>query len=236
MDNEIQEKKAALQIKGIKEGLLISFGEGTREEIVSNLLEHIQAQAGFFNGARIALDVGKTVMYAADMGALRDQLSEFGVTLWAMISSSPTTEATAQNLGLATRISAPRAERVIRTMDNAVGGEKAMLVHKTMRSGFKTSYDGHVIVIGDVNPGAEIVASGNIVVWGRLKGMVHAGSEGNDNAVVCALEMQPTLLRIAEVIAQPPTTKGGGYPATAYILNGQVVVDAWSIERKEYGS
>jgi septum site-determining protein MinC len=66
--------------------------------------------------------------------------------------------------------------------------------------------------------------------------MVHAGSEGNDNAVVCALEMQPTLLRIAEVIAQPPTTKGGGYPATAYILNGQVVVDAWSIERKEYGS
>jgi septum site-determining protein MinC len=87
-----------------------------------------------------------------------------------------------------------------------------------------------------VNPGAEIVASGNIVVWGRLKGMVHAGSDGNENAVVCALEMQPTLLRIAEVIAQPPLVKGSGYPATAYILNGQVVVDAWSIERKEYGS
>ena len=84
------------------------------------------------------------------------------------------------------------------------GGEGAILVRRTLRSGYSLQHSGHVVVIGDVNPGAEIIAGGDVIVWGHLRGMVHAGAEGNDDAVVCALDLAPTQLRIGGLIATTP--------------------------------
>jgi septum site-determining protein MinC len=86
-----------------------------------------------------------------------------------------------------------------------------------------------VIVIGDVNPGAEIVAEGDIVVWGRLRGMVHAGADGNDEAVVCALDLAPTQLRIADKIAIPPQERGEAKPEIAVVRGNQVVAESWDM-------
>ena len=83
-----------------------------------------------------------------------------------------------------------------------------MLVHKTLRSGIHLEHDGHVVVIGDVNPGAEVSATGSVVVWGRLLGSVHAGSRGDEKAVICALEMSPTYIHIAGLITQPQPAQG----------------------------
>ncbi len=103
-----------------------------------------------------------------------------------------------------------------------------MLVHRTLRSGFKISYAGHVVVVGDVNPGAEIIAGGNVVVWGRLKGVVHAGAQGDEEAVVCALELVPTQLRIADKIAIQPKRPSKPQPEMARIHDGQVVAEHWN--------
>ena len=138
------------------------------------------------------------MLKAAELGKLRNEISERGMLLWAVLSNSPTTERTAQALGLATRLTsrAPTAPR--RPLETTLhGGEGAIVVRRTLRSGFSLQHSGHVVVIGDVNPGAEIIAGGDVIVWGRLRGMVHAGAEGNEDAVVCALDLSPTQLRIA---------------------------------------
>ncbi len=77
----------------------------------------------------------------------------------------------------------------------------------TVRSGQLVSYEGNLVIIGDVNPGGEVIATGNVIVMGSLRGMVHAGADGNKEAVVAALSLQPTQLRIADVITRPPDTK-----------------------------
>jgi septum site-determining protein MinC len=218
-----------VQIKGIREGLLVVVGDGEWEDVRGSLLDELDRQAGFLKGARVALDVGSHALKAVDLGALRDALSEREVGLWAVLSSSPTTEKTAQALGLATRLSKPRQERETRPLDTSVqSGEKAVLVQRTLRSGYSLQFAGHVVVIGDVNPGAEVIASGDVLVWGRLRGMVHAGAEGNEDAIVCALDLIPTQLRIAGQIAITPQRRGKPQPEMARLKDGQVVAEAWN--------
>ena len=218
-----------VQIKGIREGLLVIVGDGDWEEVRGSLLEELDHQAGFLKGARVALDLGSHALKAVDLGALRDALSEREVSLWAVLSSSPITEKTAQALGLATRLSKSRLEHDSRPLDTSVqSGEKAVLVRRTLRSGYSLQFAGHVVVIGDVNPGAEVIASGDVLVWGRLRGMVHAGAEGNEAAIVCALDLIPTQLRIAGQIAITPQRRGKPQPEMARLKDGQVVAEAWN--------
>jgi septum site-determining protein MinC len=223
----VNDRRQNLQIKGIKDGLLATLGEGPWPELEQALLKHVEEKAAFFQGARMALDVGNHILRAAEMGALRDRLSSQGISLWAVVSNSPVTEGTAQMLGLATRLSTPRPERVVRPMDTNLPGETAVFVHRTLRSGFKVEHHGHIVVLGDVNPGAEVIAGGSVIVWGRLRGSVHAGAEGNDSAVICALEMTPTQLRIASLLAGFPQRKGKQEPEMARIADGRVVSEPW---------
>jgi len=220
-----------VQIKGIREGLLITIGDGTWLETRQALLEHVHQQADFLRGARIILDVGQREIRAADLGQLRDILSDAGLSLWGILSMSPVTEQTAQSLGLATRIGRSRPEPEAPTPESTMSGEGAVLVRRTLRSGFSLHHDGHIIVIGDVNPGAEVVAAGDVVVWGHLRGMVHAGAEGDAGAVVCALDLSPTQLRIANQIAVTPRQSGKPHPEMAQISDGKVVAEPW----KAYG-
>lgn len=215
------------RIKGIREGLLVTLGSGDWQDLRATLLAHIEEQAGFFNGARLALDVGEQVLHAAELGALRDRLADRGVTLWAVLSRSATTEEIAQVLGLATRLTTPKPERPVKAFDTKLPGEAAVLVQRTLRSGFKVEYQGHIVVIGDVNPGAELVASGNVMVWGRLRGVVHAGAEGNPQAVVCALDLFPTQLRIDDLVADPPGRKHKPQPEIARIQDRKIITETW---------
>jgi septum site-determining protein MinC len=96
-------------------------------------------------------------------------------------------------------------------------------------------YGGDVCIMGDVETGAEVVAEGDVVVWGQLKGIVHAGVGGDDEAVVCALKMNPTQLGIAGIMARFPTTNTGYLfdtqpPEIARLDGGRIVLEAWRPE------
>jgi septum site-determining protein MinC len=221
-----------IKIKGIRDGLLITVGDGDWTEAQTGLFNQLQQRASFIQGARITLDVGNHILHASEMGKLRDTLSEMGVILQTILSNSPTTETTSQSLGLGTRLSKPIPERVTRSLDtNVREGEPGILVHRTLRSGYKLEYLGHVTIVGDVNPGAEVVASGSIIVWGRLRGVVHAGAEGDEQAFVCALTLSPTQLRIAGQIAIPPQHTGNPQPEIAFLRDGQVIAESWDVKR-----
>jgi septum site-determining protein MinC len=218
---------AKVQIKGIREGLLITVCNDDWPEAKAALQEQIKEQSEFLRGGRLILDVGNHVIHAAELGQLRDMLTDDGLALWAVLSNSQVTQQNAQLLGLATRINKPSPERTIHTIETALTGEEAVLVRRTLRSGYSIQHFGHVVVIGDINPGSEIIAGGDIVVWGRLRGMVHAGAEGNQEAVVCAMDLAPTQLRIADHIATTPKRRGEPQPEMARVVDGQVMAVPW---------
>ena len=220
--------KPQIEVKGIRDGLLVILGDGEWLQLREALLFHVDGQQEFMQGARIAVDVGNHILKAVDLGLLRDELSERGVTLWAVISNSATTEKTAQTLGLATVISQPKREQEIKPLDTRYNyGDEAVFIQRTLRSGYNLTCHGHVSVLGDVNPGAEIIAGGNIIVWGRLRGLVHAGAEGDESAIVCSLDLMPTQLRIAGHIAITPKRRGKPQPEIAYVKDNQVVAEIW---------
>lgn len=107
-----------------------------------------------------------------------------------------------------------------------------LYLRKTIRSGQSISSDGNIIVIGDVNPGAEIIAKGDITVWGILGGIAHAGSDGNNYARIRALKLNPVQIRIGEVFARRPDTinlpyvqKSSEYvPEEAFTYKGSIVI------------
>ena len=106
--------------------------------------------------------------------------------------------------------------------------DDTLFLRRTIRSGQAIQHASNVVILGDVNPGAEIVASGDIIVWGVLRGMVHAGYPNNENAIVCSLVLAPVQLRIAHLLSRPPDGyKVQARPEFATIKNGQIVVEAW---------
>src|SRR6266508_4441418 len=197
----MDETTTLVQIKGLRDGLLATLSDAPWEDQRIALLAQIDERPVFFRGARLAMDVGSQVLKVNDLVELRDRLSERNVSLWAVISESPTTEKTSQLLGLATRISKPRPEEGRQFAVGNLGEETALFLNKTIRSGTRIEFSGHVVVLGDVNPGAEIVAEGNVIVWGRVRGMIHAGCKGKREAVICALDLSATQLRIADEVS-----------------------------------
>jgi septum site-determining protein MinC len=215
-----------VQIKGLRDGLLVSLTDAPWEDQQSALLAQMDQQPSFFQGARLALDVGTQILHVNEMVELRDRLSERSVILWAVVSESPTTEQSAQLLGLATRISKPRPEEA-RFASGDINDETALFINKTLRSGTRIEFPGHVVVLGDVNPGAEIVAEGNIIIWGRLRGAVHAGSKGDEASKVCALDFAPMRLRLAEEAVNIQSEKETSGPEMALIRDERVVIESW---------
>lgn len=120
----------------------------------------------------------------------------------------------------------------ITELKNEAESLPTLYLRKTIRSGQSISSDGNIIVIGDVNPGAEIIAKGDITVWGILGGIAHAGSEGNNYARIRALKLNPVQIRIGEVFARRPDTVNLPYiqksceyiPEEAFTYKGSIVI------------
>jgi len=93
-----------------------------------------------------------------------------------------------------------------------------LYLQMTVRSGVEIRHSGTVIILGDINPGGNVVSNGDILVWGRLRGIAHAGAGGNPKSLIIALQMEPTQLRIADSVARAPQTPPTQYyPEIAYV-------------------
>ncbi len=224
----------SVNIKGVKEGLLVTVGDGDWSEASRTLLEKLLEKQDFFRGARLVLQLGGRSLGAADLGKLRDDLGDLQINLWTVLSESALTENAAKALGL--EVSLPKPQSALPPdlppISPSEDGSQAILVDHTLRSGKSVRFPGHVIVLGDVNAGAEVVAGGNIIVWGRVRGTVQAGSEGDVTAVICALDLAPTQLRIANAIATSPKRRGKPEPEIARIKDRQIVAERWKPSEK----
>ncbi len=225
---------ASVNIKGTKDGLLVTLGEGELAGLLAELEERLSGTASFFNGGQVALEVGRRELSVEEIGHIQAVLAQNEVALGTVISEAPVTRAAARHLGLETRRGLrpePRPER--RGEEDFAEFSEGALIRRTLRSGQVIRHPGHVVIIGDVNAGAEVIVGGDIVIWGRLRGTVHAGATGDDRTIVCALDLAPTQLRIGKHIARSPEGKSRRriIPEVASVEEGKIIVKAWKSSR-----
>ena len=119
---------------------------------------------------------------------------------------------------------AKKIEKEIKSSENS---SEAVIINRTLRSGQRVKHQANVVIVGDVNPGAEVIAGGDIIVFGRLRGVVHAGASGSKEVQVAALKLDPTQLRIASLIARSPDDSDSSklQAERAFIENDQIIVE-----------
>ena len=218
----------SVTIKGTSDGLVITLGEGSLPVVLSQMKTQLSSRASFFLGGRVALRVGNRALSEDQLQQIGSDLQSMGMSLWAVETEHPATLTAARELGLETHLRPSEPAPV--SIPEKVPREEmvGIVVRGTLRSGQAIHHAGHVTVIGDVNPGAEVVAGGDIIVWGKLRGTAHAGAMGDDGALVCALQLAPSQIRIGSHIARPPDR--GRPPKVAEIASIQddgIVVERW---------
>jgi septum site-determining protein MinC len=222
-----------LSIKGISDGLLITLSATEKWELITKeLAARLDEKAAFFAGARVTVNVGERPVPKYELSSLKALLERRTMSLAVVMSDSSTTLASATALDIRTRTTSKAAADIddddTMAIDPEEAGTSGVLIRRTLRSGRIVHSRGHVVVYGDVNPGAQIIAAGDIIVWGKLRGTVHAGAEGDTSAVVCALDMSPNQLRIAGHITTSPSDKRRAVkPEVACVRDNQIVVEAW---------
>ena len=103
-------------------------------------------------------------------------------------------------------------------------GGNSLLVTKGIRNGQRLSVRGNCVVMGDINPGGEVVATGNIVIMGACRGILHAGAEGDDSCYILAYHMMAQQLRIGAHVATVPEDASRSPLKLAMVQDGNIVL------------
>lgn len=223
-----------IAIKGVNDGLLIALSATESwQSVTDQLAARIDEQAEFYTGANITVELGERPVPKYELSSLKALLERRGLNLSLVRSESDTTQKSAASLAVPTEnhsavIEAPPPKtQETAPVNPEETGTQGVLFRRTLRSGRTIHSDGHAIIFGDVNPGAKVIAKGDIVVWGKLRGFAHAGADGDDSAIVCALEMSPSQLRIAGYIAtSPPGKRTKIRPEVAQVRGDLIIVEA----------
>jgi len=217
-------QEALITFKGTVNGLTIIFQEQDNFDSILNQLEIKVKSAGkFFKGATLSVIYKGKQLTSMEEDAIFELLStKSGANILSL--NKETVDVVDQHI---VEYQQPPKLKINDHFFKGIDQGPTKFHKGTVRSGQLISYQGNVIVIGDVNPGGEVVANGNVVVMGTLKGMVHAGADGNRDAIVVALNLQPMQLRIADVITRSPDEDGDTSvinPEIAYVKDNKVFI------------
>lgn len=193
-----------LSVRGIKGGVLIVLPEKDWYLQRDLLISRIQTQERFFKGGRIALDVGGADWSQDQLLKLLRDLSDEGVCLWAVLTTSETTLASAQSFELQTSIS---AQNTTGKPENPQSSEDYHGVEwhiKPLEKGEKVAFKANGVLIGDVPEGAEVIAFGSLVVWGTVRGSAKAGCSGDQLSQLCVLRYAGTGLSLCGQMVEVP--------------------------------
>ncbi len=218
-----------ISIKGTGEGLVVTIGEGEWCELMHGLTRNLKEQAAFFSGAQTILDASSREMTTEEIRQLVELFSASRMEIREIRTTSPQTAEAAAALEIPRRLETNRHLTSPSLSHSPPEGRTALFVRGAIRSGRKVQYSGHIIIVGDVSPGAEIVADGDIIVWGKLEGAVHAGAQGDNSATVCALLHAASQLRIGGQTArsQEAEDRNPAIPEVARVDGQRIIVEAW---------
>jgi len=221
-------ERMPVTLKGTPQGIRLQPLVESWPEVMRALEFSLEDGGDFFRGGRVILDLGARGLTDEEFRTLRRLLDQYDMELWAILSENAAATRTARAYGLRTRLPGEVAKS--KSKKPADPDYNGLLVQRTLRSGQRIQSPGHVTLLGDVNPGAEVIAGGNIIIWGRARGLVHAGALGDETCVVCALELMPSQLRIAGRISRAPEDQESRpQPEMAKISNNTIVAVPWTV-------
>ncbi|MEG2353704.1 MAG: septum site-determining protein MinC [Clostridium sp.] len=204
-------QKSRIIIKGNREGLnavinINAFSDF--EDMLNALVEKLSKGKKFYKGSTLTITTELKYIKASEIRKLKDILFDVFMIKDCVFQDSE--------------------EEKNKIFTGVVEG-RTKFIHKTIRSGQVIRYSGNLVVLGDLNPGAEIYAAGNIIVFGNLRGIVHAGSDGNNKAIIAALKLQPQLIDIAGVVNRGIEEDDEPYyPEVARLKNNSIVVEPYT--------
>lgn len=201
-------------IKGNNEGLNVVISMNTFkdfDEMLEVLIDKLSKGKMFYKGCTLKLTTELKYISEKDLRKLKDVLfDEF------LIKDC---------------IFEDKEDKTTKVFSGIYEG-RTKFIRKTIRGGQSINYLGNVVIIGDVNPGAEVFAGGNVIVLGTLRGHVFAGSGGNDKAIIVAFSLQPEILQISDIVTRSPEDETKPqFPEMARIKENMIVVEPYLFNR-----
>ncbi len=211
-----------ITIKGLRNGvtLILNDSEPDFQEILEQLKAKLSSTS-FLKNTFVNVDIGaREALSAGQLASLKEILSARNIQLKNVILNGHKT-------GDVSKVKKVIPQKLVTERG------KTLMVNRTIRSGQSLYYPGSIVLMGDVHPGGEISARENIIVWGALRGVAHAGNGGNEKAFIIALQLAPSQLRIAHYIACSPEQSPvmPQKPEIAYVIDKRIVVEEYSSGR-----
>ena len=210
---------------GTRSGLrLILDAEDNIENLKRALERRLHEAGGFYSGARVSVETRGAVVPPEWIEEVRSVLEDHGLLM---------EERRRDAAALGDEVPDPEASESEGSgagQTQSLPGADTVMIRRSLRSGQSVSFDGNIVVMGDVNPGSEACATGDIVVFGSLRGVAYAGANGKQDARVVALRLMPTQLRIADRVARSPDgeVQAPVSPEAAFLRDGAIVIEPWT--------
>jgi len=159
-------------------------------------------------GTNVCLVAKDRLLDARQLQTIAETLEDVKLSLGTVSTNRRQTAVAAATSGYSVQqniLSQPLIEAPIDSGESASGmTAEPLYLQSTVRSGVEIRHPGTIVIFGDLNPGGKAIAAGDILVWGRLRGIAHAGAQGNHQCRITALQMEFTQLRIADAVARAP--------------------------------
>ncbi|MBN3876253.1 MAG: septum site-determining protein MinC [Nostoc sp.] len=183
----------------------VSASELTWSDIWQQIRQRLSAGDRFrVSNTPVHLMAQDRLVDARQLQELAEALIEVQLRLISVSTSRRQTAIAAVTSGYSVEQLQPVTSLSSEPAATAIPQEDALYLEMTVRSGVEIRHPGTVILLGDLNPGGIVIADGDIIIWGRLRGIAHAGAGGNSECLIMALQMEPTQLRIADAVARAP--------------------------------
>lgn len=202
-------------IKGTKSGMTVILDkEVPFEQLLSDVKEKFAESSKFWGNAQMAIQFEGRRLDNDEQRQVIDTIEEnSSLKILCVVDNDPDQE--------------EKFQKALSDKLNELSAQTGQFYKGTLRSGQVLESEGSIIILGDVNPGGKVIAKGNVVVLGALKGTAYAGISGKEGSFVAALEMSPMQIRIADIIARSPdgkkTSMGSG-PMIAYTEEGNICI------------
>ena len=225
-------EKEVVKVSGRGRNVGFILDDGVPLQAVEDSLRfHLNNSHGWFSGAEVTVNVGRRVLDAEDLSRLKGIFEDEYRLKVSCFHREDGSSKGAMDAVLMPTIAQMHLHQVPACFDEPPDNQvNPLFVKSNCRSGTIIDHPDDVIVLGDVNPGAQVIASGDIIVIGALRGVAHAGANApnGESAVIIALSLQPTQLRIGLQLSvappEKPKTRRASKPEIAYISGKSIVV------------
>ena len=211
-------KKAPVVIKGNKSGIRLVLDKDIPfDELQKEIADKFESSAEFLGTAQVAISFEGRELSEDEEAVILQCISEHSnLDVVCVIDNDKKREE---------YFTKSLNERLMEMNSNS-----GQFFKGNLRSGQVMEFETSIIILGDVNAGAQVVSTGNVIILGALNGTVYAGASGRQNCFVVALKMNPMQIRIGDVIARSSDekTEPPKEPQIAYLDNGRIYVDTLS--------